>query len=36
MGLDPFRGERRTTVDIVVLALFGAITAGLVLWGFLG
>lgn len=36
MGFNPFREQRRTTVDIVLVVVFLLITAALVAWGFLG
>jgi hypothetical protein len=36
MGLDPFRKQRRTALDVVLVILFAAITLAFVLWGFFG
>jgi hypothetical protein len=36
MGFNPFREQRRTTVDVVLVVVFLVITAALVAWGFLG
>lgn len=36
MGFNPFREQKRTTVDVVLVIVFVVITAALVAWGFLG
>ena len=36
VGFNPFRKQRRSTIDIAVVALFVVITLAAVLWGFFG
>jgi len=36
VGFNPFRKQRKTTVDVVIVAVFIAIIVALVAWGFLG
>ena len=36
MGFNPFREQKKSTTDIVLVVLFVVITAVLVAWGFLG
>lgn len=36
MGLNPFRQQRKTTVDVVLVVGFVLLTVAVVLWGFFG
>lgn len=36
MGLDPFREEEHSTLDVVLVVVAVAVTAALVAWAFLG
>lgn len=36
MGLDPFRKGKASVLDVVVVAMFGLVTVGFVLWAFFG
>ena len=36
MGFNPFREQKKTTIDVLLVVLFVVITGALVAWGFLG
>ena len=36
MGFNPFRKQRRSTLDIAIVVGFIALTVAVVLWGFFG
>jgi hypothetical protein len=36
MGLNPFRQQDKTTLDVAIVIGFALITLGLLVWGFLG
>lgn len=36
MGFNPFREQKPTTTDVLLVIVFVAVTAALVAWGFLG
>lgn len=36
MGFNPFREQKRTTADVLLVVVFVAVTAALVAWGFFG
>jgi hypothetical protein len=36
MGLNPFRKQRKNTLDIALVVGFAVVTVAFVLWGFFG
>jgi len=36
VGFNPFRKQRKTAVDLVIVAVFIALIVAVVAWGFLG
>lgn len=36
MGFNPFREQKKTAIDLLIVVLFVLVTVGLVAWGFLG
>jgi len=36
MGFNPFRDQKRTATDIVLVVVFALLTAAFVAWGFFG
>ena len=36
VGLNPFRQQRKTTIDVVLVVGFVLVTVAFVLWGFFG
>jgi hypothetical protein len=36
MGFNPFRRQRKTALDVLLVAGFALLTLGFVLWGFYG
>jgi hypothetical protein len=36
MGFNPFRSQRKTTLDVAIVVVFGAVTIAVVAWGFFG